>query len=209
MQLHIVGAQNTGKTYLISRILEQFGDSPFFPPIHVQELSYRQLARAGKLAINKSGTIESQREILNLIISDIVPNPDQITIVDRCPLDNLGYTRALQWKALNDGTGAAKAFRPFIKESTKKIEKFYSTLKISERVVIAYLPICGCVDVPLVERENRELSDDKYRHTIDEMLFSVVHDESLQKHYDIRILSGSIAQKMLTIRHILWKYAST
>jgi len=157
MRIAIIGAHATGKTTLIEEFLKQW------PMYKRPEKTYRDFIKEQKLEINKQGTKESQKAILNALVDEVQltsTSEDKHIIFDRCTVDNIAYTL---WHYAKDTPGFDAEF---VIDS-----KTIAALSLKHLDVIFYLPVRK--EIPITEKENRE-TDETFREEIDNIYDSLV-----------------------------------
>lgn len=157
MRIAIIGAHATGKTTLIEEFLKQW------PMYKRPEKTYRDFIKEQKLEINKQGTKESQKAILNALVDEVQlasTSDDKHIIFDRCTVDNIAYTL---WHYAKDTSGFDAEF---VIDS-----KTIAALSLKHLDVIFYLPVRK--EIPITEKENRE-TDETFREEIDNIYDSLV-----------------------------------
>lgn len=157
MRIAIIGAHATGKTTLIEEFLKQW------PMYKRPEKTYRDFIKEQKLEINKQGTKESQKAILNALVDEVQlasTSEDKHIIFDRCTVDNIAYTL---WHYAKDTSGFSTEF---IIDS-----KTIAALSLKHLDIIFYLPVRK--EIPITEKENRE-TDETFREEIDNIYDSLV-----------------------------------
>jgi len=157
MRIAIIGAHATGKTTLIEEFLKQW------PMYKRPEKTYRDFIKEQKLEINKQGTKESQKAILNALVDEVQlasTSEDKHIIFDRCTVDNIAYTL---WHYAKDTSGFDAEF---VIDS-----KTIAALSLKHLDVIFYLPVRK--EIPITEKENRE-TDETFREEIDNIYDSLV-----------------------------------
>ena len=93
MKISVSGCQCIGKSTFINDFLNEW--RMYKKSSH----SYRQIIKEKNLTINKEGTEEAQKIILNALVDEITENKDGKNVIfDRCVLDNLVYTLWLNSK---------------------------------------------------------------------------------------------------------------
>ena len=148
MKICATSAQGLGKTTYIQDFLKEW------PMYKTPEKTYRDVIKEKGLVINESGTEESQKIILDVLVDQAIEySKDDNVILDRCVLDNLAYTT---WLSLTD-----KVSEKFLEE-TKDIVR--ETLKLYD--VIFFFPISKFNNIPLVADGLRSV-DPQYREEID------------------------------------------
>jgi len=158
VKIAIVGAQATGKTTLIEEFLKQW------PMYKRPEKTYRDFIKEQNIQLNKEGTKESQKAILNALVDEVQQasaTDDKHIIFDRCPVDNIAYTL---WHYAKDTPGFDAEF---IIDS-----KTIAALSLKHIDVIFYLPVRK--EIPITSKENREV-DELYREEIDNIYESLVN----------------------------------
>ena len=157
MRIAIIGAHCTGKSTLIEEFLKQW------PMYKRPEKTYRDIIKEQKLDINKQGTKESQKAILNALVDEIQlasTSEDKHIIFDRCTVDNIAYTL---WHYAKETPGFDSEF---IIDS-----KTIAALSLKHIDLIFYLP--ARKEIPLTAREGRE-TDEVFREEVDNIFDSLV-----------------------------------
>jgi len=157
VKIAIIGAQNVGKTTLVEEFLKQW------PMYKRPEKTYRDFIKEQNIQLNKEGTKESQKAILNALVDEVQQasaSEDKHIIFDRCPVDNIAYTL---WHYAKDTTGFDAEF---VIDS-----KTIAALSLKHIDVIFYLPVRK--EIPIAEKENRE-TDESFREEIDNIYDSLV-----------------------------------
>ena len=160
-KIGIIGTQCIGKSTLIEDMMLQWSQ------LSRPERTYRDVIKEKKLPINKNGTKESQQIILDFLCDESMAYSKKKMVYDRTPLDNLVYSLWLFDKGVSDIDEA------FIEKSVITVRnaiKFYS--------VLFYLPLIAENDVPITEKEQREI-DPIYRAEID-VLFDALYRARVQ-----------------------------
>jgi predicted ATPase len=158
VKIAIIGAQATGKTTLIEEFLKQW------PMYKRPEKTYRDIIKEQNIQLNKQGTKDSQKAILNALVDEIQQasaTEEKFIIFDRCPIDNIAYTL---WHYAKDTPGFDSEF---IIDS-----KTIAAISLKHIDVIFYLPIRK--EIPISEKENREI-DLTFREEIDNIYASLVN----------------------------------
>jgi hypothetical protein len=158
MRIAIIGAQNTGKTTLIEEFLKQW------PMYKRPEKTYRDFIKEQNIQLNKQGTKESQKAILNALVDEVQQSSvteDKYVIFDRCAVDNIAYTL---WHYAKDTPGFTAEF---IIDS-----KTIAALSLKHIDVIFYLPVRK--EIPITSKENREV-DETFREEIGNIYDSLVN----------------------------------
>ncbi len=157
-----MGGACSGKTTLIQQFLKRW------PHYKTSEKTYRDLIKEKNLTINKEGSEENQRIILDSLIEEVTMSKDVKDIVfDRCVVDNIVYSL---WLLHNE-----KVSGDFIVTSKYKIRE-----AVSKYDIIFYVPRDKTIEI--VEKENRE-TDVKYIEEIDNIYNAVV--SSYERGLDI------------------------
>lgn len=157
MKIALVGAQNTGKSTLVENFIKQW------PMYRRPEKTYRDIIQEKNIKLNKEGTKESQRDILNALVDEIqmaCATDNKHIIFDRCTVDNIAYTL---WHYAKDTPGFT---REYIIDSQS-----IATLTLKHLDIIFYVPIRK--EIPLVARDGREI-DLTYREEIDNIFDALV-----------------------------------
>ena len=157
MRIAIIGAQNTGESTLVDSFIKQW------PMYKRPAKTYRDIIKEKNLPLNKEGSKESQRAILDALVDElqaVVASEEEFTIFDRCPVDNIAYSL---WHYAKDTPGFDKEFIV--------ISQSIASLSLKMLDVIFYVPVRK--EIPLVEREGREC-DTVYREEIDNIYDALV-----------------------------------
>ena len=179
MIISFTGAQSTGKSTLLNKCKEEFGDKfVYFPEIT------RQLKAELDLAINEAGGDTTQTIIITEHIKNMLKASKQDTILDRCILDGLVYTLYLHYtqKTVSEFVMgyAIKTFNELI----NKVDVIFLT---------------DPADVSLVADGERSTSA-QFR---DEIIN--IFEWAIKKYNIANVvkLSGTVQQRMETIRETL------
>lgn len=157
MRIAITGPQNSGKSTLIEEFLKEW------PMYKRPSKTYRDIIKEKGLPLNKQGTKESQREILNALVDEAQfasTSDDKHVIFDRCVVDNIAYTL---WHYAKDTPGFDAEF---VIDS-----KTIAAFALKHFDIIFYVP--ARKEIPIVPREGRE-TDETFREEIDNILDSLV-----------------------------------
>ena len=153
MKIAVCGTSCIGKTTYIRDFLKTWKN------YKTPEKTYRDFI--DKNYINKTGTEESQKAILNALVDQAIEYSKKDNVIfDRCVLDNLVYT---SWLYFND-----KVTEKFLDESRIIVRE---TLKLYD--ILFFIPITKVAPVEISEKETRE-TDLKYREEIDNIFKSFV-----------------------------------
>lgn len=155
MKIAFMGSQSVGKSTLIQEFLTRW------PMYSLPKKTYRDLIQEKKLKLNRKGTEESQRVILNALIDEVqgcLSTGETNVVFDRCVIDNIAYSL---WLNAN-----GKVSDDFIRTS-KTIAA--ETLKLYD--IIFYLPIHE--SIKLTPKKNRD-KDETYRVEIDNIIRALV-----------------------------------
>lgn len=153
MKIAVCGTSCIGKTTYIQDFLKTWKN------YKTPEKTYRDFL--DKNHINKEGTEESQKNILNALVDQAIEYSKKDNVIfDRCVLDNLVYTT---WLFLND-----KVSEKFLDESRIIVRE---TLKLYD--ILFFIPITKVAPVEISEKETRE-TDTVYREEIDNIFKSFV-----------------------------------
>ena len=153
-----MGAPNVGKSTLIDSFLKQW------PMYKKPEKTYRDLVRDQKLTVNKEGTKESQKAILNALVDEAqqaVATGDKFIVFDRCVIDNIAFTL---WHYAKETPGFDSEF---IIDS-----KTIAAMALKYVDIIFYLPLRK--EIPVEQKEFRE-TDETFRLEIDNIFESLVN----------------------------------
>lgn len=161
MKIAVVGTQCIGKSTYIKDFLNKW--SMYSTP----SKTYRDVVKEQNIPINRLGTEESQRVILDFLTEQATAYSKQDNVIfDRCVLDNLAYSC---WLHLNN-----KLSENFIDYSRHLVKE---TLKLYD--LIFFLPITKTSPVQLVEDGVRDV-DPVYREEIDN-IFKAFYESYLQQ----------------------------
>lgn len=155
MKIAFMGSQSVGKSTLIQEFLTRW------PMYGLPKKTYRDLIQEKKLKLNRKGTEESQRVILNALVDEVqgcLSTGETNVVFDRCVIDNIAYSL---WLNAN-----GKVSDDFIRTS-KTIAA--ETLKLYD--IIFYLPIHE--SIKLTPKKNRD-KDETYRVEIDNIIRALV-----------------------------------
>ena len=162
MRIALIGAQNTGKSTLVENFIQKW------PMYKRPEKTYRDLIKEKKLDVNKQGTRDSQRAILNALVDEVqlaCAKEDKYIIFDRCTVDNVAYTL---WHYAKQTEGFSVEY---VIDS-----KAIAALTLKHFDILFYVPVRK--EIPIVERDGRE-TDLVYREEIDNIFDALV--ESYEK----------------------------
>ena len=157
MRIALMGAHCVGKTTLIEQFLNQW---PMYKRL---SKTYREIIKKNQLSINKQGTKNSQKIILNALIDELQTastSDDRFIIFDRCPIDNIVYTL---W---HHAKGTEGFTSDFVMDC-----KTIAAFSLKHIDVIFYVPVRP--EIPLTPREGREV-DPIFREEIDNIFDSIV-----------------------------------
>ena len=150
-----MGAQAVGKSTLITNFLKQW-------PMYSQAtVTYRDIVQEKKLKVNKKGTEESQKIILDALVDEVqacAAREEKHVVFDRCVIDNIAYSL---WLNANGKVGD-----DFIRVS-KTIAA--ETLKLYD--IIFYIPIHESIKVTSKKLRDKDLG---YREEIDNIMAALV-----------------------------------
>ena len=155
MRVAFMGSACSGKTTLINQFLEMW------PNYTQSSKTYRDIIEGKKLTLNKEGSEESQRIILDALVEEIdlaVKNDVKDIVFDRCVIDNAVYSLWLY--------ESKKVSQGFIIDTKYKVRA-----AVEKYDVIFYLP--RSADLPIENREGREI-DETYIQEIDNLFGAVV-----------------------------------
>lgn len=158
MKIAFIGPHASGKTTLIEEFLKQW------PMYKRPEKSYRDLVAEQDLPLNKTGTKESQRAVLNALIDEAQlasVSGEEFLVFDRCVVDNIAYSL---WHF-------AKGTEGFTKEYIIDSQAL-AALTLKHYDVLFYVP--ARPEIPLTERKNRETDDATFREEIDNIFKALV-----------------------------------
>lgn len=154
MKIAFMGAANSGKTTLINQFIKNW------PQFTLSTNTYRDLIKEKNLNINKEGTEESQKIILQSLVDEVnsVKDSTQNIVFDRCVIDNLVYSLWLY----NYG----KVSQDFIVDCKYKVRD-----AVTKYDIIFYTP--RSKSLKIVEKDTREI-DESYIDEIDNLFSAVV-----------------------------------
>jgi hypothetical protein len=157
MKIAIIGAHCTGKSTLIDNFINEW------PMYKRPEKTYRDFIKEKNLSLNKQGTKESQKQILDALVDELqtaAGSEQEFIIFDRCPVDNIAYTL---WHYAKETDGFTTQF---VIDS-----KTIATLSLKHIDLIFYVP--ARKEIPITPKENRE-TDETFREEIDNIFNSLV-----------------------------------
>lgn len=180
MIISFTGAQSTGKSTLLNKCKEEFGNKfEYFPEIT------RQIKTSLGVNINELGDSITQYLIMSKhIFNMLIAKQHEHVILDRCVLDGLVYTRWLHQKR---------------KVSSEVIDCAYDIFNhlIYDVDVIFYT---NPADVKLVDDGERSVSISFRNEIID--LFELYIDRYISDNKVVK-LSGTVDERMYTIKETL------
>lgn len=148
MKIAVIGTANIGKSTYIQDFLKKW------PMYKLVDSEYRKLLKEKNLPHSKNGTEESQTEILNCLVDEIVKySKEDFVIFDRCVVDVLAYST---WLHLND-----KVSEKFLDSQRILIRE---TLKLYD--LLFFIPLTKVAPVQIEDNGIRE-TDPIYREEID------------------------------------------
>lgn len=159
MKIAFIGPHASGKTTLIEGFLKQW------PMYKRPEKSYRDIVAEQKIPLNKAGTKESQKIILNALIDEAQQasaSGEEFLVFDRSVVDNIAYSL---WHYAKNDEG-------FTKEYIIDCQAL-ATLSLKYYDLLFYVP--ARPEIPLTERENRETEDASFRDEIDNIFRALVN----------------------------------
>lgn len=152
-----MGAPCVGKSTLIENFLKEW------PMYKRPSKTYRDIVKEQKLTVNKQGTKESQKVILNALVDEAqqaVASGDKFIVFDRCVIDNMAFNL---WHFAKQTEGFTTEF---IIDS-----KTIAAMSLKYIDVVFYLPLRQ--EIPVIEKELRE-TDEIFRQEIDNIFDSLV-----------------------------------
>ena len=182
MIISFTGAQSTGKSTLLNKCKEEFGDKfEYFPEIT------RQIRDQFGVSINESGTNLTQYLILGKHVENtlIAEKSTKHSILDRCVLDGIVYTTWLRIKLKISHEAHAAMTEVFESLISKIGVIFYTDPK----------------DVELVNDGERSI-DPIFRNDIINIFEYIMASEPCKNNMIVR-LSGTVEERMETIRKTL------
>ena len=164
--LHVsfVGPHNSGKTTLIKSFIEKW------PMYKSPEKTYRDIIKEKGLVLNKLGSKESQKAILNALIDEAQlasTSGEEYMVFDRCVIDNLAYSL---WHH-------AKGTEGFSKEFIIDCQAL-AALTLKHFDVLFYVP--ARPEIPFTPREGRETEDEAFREEIDNIFQAMIRSYEKQ-----------------------------
>jgi GTPase SAR1 family protein len=157
MKIAFMGAPNVGKSTLIENFLKQW------PMYKKPKVTYRDLVKKENLSVNKNGTKESQKAILNALVDEAqqaVASEDRFIVFDRCVVDNIAFSL---WHYAKETPGFTTEFIIDSKAIAAMALKYFD--------IIFYLPLRK--EIPVEQKELRE-TDETFREEIDNIFASLV-----------------------------------
>ena len=157
MKIVFVGAPCVGKSTLIENFLKEW------PMYKRPEKTYRDIVKQQGLKINKQGTKESQKIILDALVEEAqqaIATGDEYLVFDRCVVDNIAFTL---WHYAKETPGFTSEFVMDSKTIAAMTLKYFD--------IIFYLPLRQ--EISIVDKELRE-TDPVFREEIDNIFSSLV-----------------------------------
>lgn len=157
MKIAFVGAPNVGKSTLIENFLKEW------PMYKKPAVTYRDLVKEKSLPVNKQGTKESQKAILNALVEEAqqaAATENEFIVFDRCVIDNLAFTLWHYGKQTEGFTSE------FIIDS-----KTIAAIALKHIDVVFYVPLRK--EIPIEQKELRE-TDETFREEIDNIFSALV-----------------------------------
>lgn len=157
MKIAFMGAPCVGKSTLIENFLKQW------PMYKKPEKTYRDIVKEQGLTVNKQGTKESQKIILDALVDEAqqaIATGDKYIVFDRCVVDNIAFTL---WHYAKETPGFTSEF---VIDS-----KTIAAMALKYIDVIFYLPLRQ--EIPMVDKELRE-NDPVFREEMNNIFESLV-----------------------------------
>jgi hypothetical protein len=157
MKIAFIGAGAVGKSTLIEQFIEKW------PMYKKPTKTYRDIIAEQGLLINKQGTKESQKAILNALVDEAQAasaSEDKYIVFDRSVVDNIAYTL---WHYAKNTEGFTKEFIIDSQTIANLALKYYD--------IIFYVP--ARKEIPITEKQNRE-TDETFREEIDNIFRALV-----------------------------------
>lgn len=157
MKIAFIGPQSSGKTTLIENFLEKW------PMYGRPEKTYRDLVKEKNLPLNKQGTAESQKEILNALVDEVqnaIGTGAEFLVFDRCVVDNIAYSL---WHYAKGTEGFSTEFIIDSQHIANLTLKYYD--------IIFFVPAHS--EIPLEQRDQRE-ADESFRAEMDNIFRAIV-----------------------------------
>ncbi len=157
MKIAFIGAGAVGKSTLIDQFMEKW------PMYKKPTKTYRDIIQEQGLKLNKEGTKDSQKAILNALVDEAqqaAASEGEYIVFDRCVVDNIVYTL---WHYAKQTEGFTKEFIIDSQAIASIAMKYYD--------IIFYLPVRK--EIPVTEKVNRE-TDETFREEIDNIFKAVV-----------------------------------
>jgi len=158
MKIAFIGPHCSGKSTLIEEFIKKW------PMYKKPNKTYRDIIAEQKLDINKSGTKESQKIILNALVDEVqdaIKDGEEFLVFDRCVIDNIAYSL---WHYGKNTEGFTSEF--IIDCQT------LAALTLKSFDVIFFVP--ARKEIPLTVRENRE-TDEVFQEEIDNLFRALVN----------------------------------
>ena len=179
MIVSFTGAQSSGKTTLLNRLKDSNPNVSF-----VDEVT-RRIKRDFDLPINEDGGDLTQYMIMADHIANLYrKNQSELTVLDRCALDGVVYTRWLQLNGMVSPVTFANACQ------------IYSQI-IDKYDVIFYT---DPVDVELVDDGERSV-DVKFRNDIIKLF-----NDWLKQLDNVVVLSGTVEERLETVKKTVERF---
>ena len=161
-RISVSGTACQGKSTLIKDMCARWQQ------LSTPEKTYRDVIKEKGLTINKDGTAENQKIILDALVDQLmVDYKGKKVVLDRCPLDNLVYTLWLNAKSPEKMPDEAVS---------KTIDIVRESMKMLD--VVFFIPLTSVHKVPIVGDKLRE-TDPEYIEEIDNIFKAVIHTQKL------------------------------
>lgn len=183
MVISFTGTGSCGKSTLLQRCKEEFGDRFSY----VEEVT-RQVKRDYKVPINEQGSNITQILIMNQHVINAIQNPENV-IMDRCCIDGIVYTAWLSAQGKVD---------QWVEDYAANV----CEMLIDKLDIIFY---CSA-DFPLVDDGERS-ANNKFRDDINFLIDNFLRDRNLLSK--VVKLSGSVEQRMEVIKQTIQNHGIT
>ena len=172
------GAQGTGKTTLLKRIVEELPDFKLVTNIA------RDLKTNNNIALNKQGNQESQQLIFDTLKRKLDENISYDIIGDRGLTDVVAFSRYLHEQGKIDKDNYDKQL--------SKLKNWNNTNK--QNCIYLYTPI----EFPVVD-DNTRSTDEEYRKSIDKYIYQFLQEDNVR----FFTITGSVENRLELVRNII------
>jgi nicotinamide riboside kinase len=186
MIISFSGSQSSGKSTLLNYLRTKDIDNSYYPPITFIPEITRLVKRKYNLPINEAGTDLTQLLIANEhLVNCLLPaHQNNVTILDRCIVDGLIYTKWL-WDN-----------KKVTEQTYRSVSHIYDLIHDKYDIIFYTSP----KDIALEDDGERSI-DKKFRDDIIKAF-----EEHIKDLKNVVVLEGSVQQRLDTIKETLAKH---